>query len=70
MRTIALVLLGWFVGNLLGSGMIKICLVLFHIDVTKIPFVILILPYLTAIGLAIALPLIDKKRVKEESYNE
>ncbi|SDZ38136.1 hypothetical protein SAMN05421736_11164 [Evansella caseinilytica] len=62
MRTIIFVLLGWIGGHLLGSGFIKLLLFIFDIDVTNVPFVILLLPYLSALGLAFALPIIDKAK--------
>lgn len=66
MRIILLVLLGWIGGHLLGSGLIKLWVFIFGIDVTSIPFVILLLPYLGALGLAISLPMIDKRKSKEK----
>jgi len=66
MRTILFVLLGWIGGHLLGSGFLKLVLFLFDIDTTNLPFSILLLPYLSALVLAIVLPLIDQKKKKEE----
>lgn len=66
MRTILFVLLGWIGGHLLGSGFLKIVLVFFDMDASNVSFITLLLPYLSALVLAIVLPLIDQKKKKEE----
>ncbi|GEM_PF-7088557 len=61
MRTILFILLGWFGGYLLGSGLLKGILMVFSIHANDVPFVVLLLPYFSALAVAIVLPFIDQK---------
>lgn len=60
MKAILLGFLGWICGYFLGSGLLR-ALFVFGVDLTNMPFLLLLFPYVSAFVLAIALPVVVGK---------